>query len=233
MLDWFTNRFGIMGRKKTSSARSSDKRATASPANPWLREHVQDEFVRRAQKEGFRARAIYKLQEIDERDHLLKPGMTVVDLGAAPGSWCEYVVGRVGERGRVIALDILPMAPIDGVEYIQGDFTEQEPLDRLLESLGGKPVDLVLSDMAPNISGIAVSDQARAMHLVELALDLADLILRPGGSLLVKVFQGQGFPEFQKALQQRFKSVRTRKPKASRARSREIYLLAQGFLGAR
>jgi 23S rRNA (uridine2552-2'-O)-methyltransferase len=222
-----------MGRKKTSSARSSDRRAAGSPANSWLREHVQDEFVRRAQKEGFRARAIYKLQEIDEREHLLKPGMTVVDLGAAPGSWCEYAVGRVGDRGRVIALDILPMKPVDGVEFIQGDFTEQEPLDRLLEALGGKAVDLVLSDMAPNISGIAVSDQARAMHLVELALDLADRILRPGGSLLVKAFQGQGIPEFQKALQQRFKSVRTRKPKASRARSREIYLLAQGFLGAR
>ena len=216
-----------MSRKKKPG-----KQAASSPSNPWLREHVQDEFVRRAQKEGYRARAIYKLQEIDERDHLLKPGMVVVDLGAAPGSWCEYAVTRVGDRGRVIALDILPMEPIEGVEFIQGDFTEQEPLDRLLEILGGKPVDLVLSDMAPNISGIAVSDQARAMHLVELALDLADQILRPGGTLLVKIFQGRGFPEFQKAMQQRFKSVRTRKPKASRARSREIYLLAQGFMGA-
>jgi 23S rRNA (uridine2552-2'-O)-methyltransferase len=200
--------------------------------NRWMREHLQDEYVRRAQKEGFRARAIYKLQEIDERDRLIRPGMTVVDLGAAPGSWCEYVVSRVGEKGRVFALDILPMEPIAGVEFIQGDFTEQEVLDRLLERLGGGRVDLVLSDMAPNISGIGVSDQARAMHLVELALDLAEQVLRPGGDLLMKVFQGQGFPEFQKVVQNRFKSVRTRKPRASRSRSREIYLLAQGFLGA-
>jgi 23S rRNA (uridine2552-2'-O)-methyltransferase len=196
-----------------------------------MREHVQDEYVKRAQKEGYRARAIYKLKEVDERDQLLKPGMTVVDLGAAPGSWCEYAVSRVGDRGRVFALDILPMEAVAGVEFIQGDFTEQEVLDRLLEALGGREVDLVLSDMAPNITGIAVSDQARAMHLVELALDLAETVLRPGGNLLVKVFQGEGFPEFQKTLQQRFRSVRTRKPKASRSRSREIYLLAQGFLG--
>jgi 23S rRNA (uridine2552-2'-O)-methyltransferase len=198
----------------------------------WMREHLQDEYVRRAQKEGYRARAIYKLQEIDERDRLIKPGMVVVDLGAAPGSWCEYVVPRVGENGRVFALDILPMNPVPGVEFIQGDFTEQAVLDQLLQALGGRQVDLVLSDMAPNISGIGVSDQARAMHLVELAMDLAEQVLRPGGSMLVKVFQGQGFPEFQKSLQRRFKSVRTRKPKASRARSREIYLLAQGFLGS-
>jgi 23S rRNA (uridine2552-2'-O)-methyltransferase len=196
-----------------------------------MREHVQDEFVRRAQKEGYRARAIYKLKEIDERDSLIKTGMTVVDLGAAPGSWCEYAVSRVGDNGRVFALDLLPMEPISGVEFIQGDFTEQEALDRLLQALGDRPVDLVLSDMAPNISGIGVSDQARAMYLVELALDLAEQILRPGGALLVKVFQGKGFPEFQKTLQRRFRTVRTRKPKASRARSREIYLLAQGFLG--
>jgi 23S rRNA (uridine2552-2'-O)-methyltransferase len=202
-----------------------------SSKKQWMREHLQDEYVRRAQKEGYRARAVYKLKEIDERDRLIKPGMTVVDLGAAPGSWCEYVVTRVGEKGRVFALDILPMDPVAGVEFFQGDFTEQEVLDRLLGALGGRQVDLVLSDMAPNISGIGVSDQARAMHLVELAMDLAEQVLRPGGDLLVKVFQGQGFPEFQKALQRRFKSVRTRKPKASRARSREIYLLAQGFLG--
>lgn len=197
----------------------------------WLKDHVEDEYVRRAQRDGFRARAVYKLQEIDERDHLLKPGQTVVDLGAAPGSWCQYAVGRLGNQGRLIALDILEMESIDGVEIIQDDFSEQAGLDHLLAALKGRPVDLVLSDMAPNISGIAASDQARSVYLLELALDFCGQVLRPGGTLLVKAFQGEGFPEFHKALKQRFQSVKSRKPKASRAKSREIYLLAQGFKG--
>ncbi len=197
----------------------------------WLKHHLKDEYVRRAQREGFRARAVYKLQEIDERDHLLKAGQTVVDLGAAPGSWCQYAVGRLGEKGCLIALDILEMESIEGVEIIQGDFSEQEGLDRLLAALNGHPVDLVLSDMAPNISGIAPSDQARSVYLQELALDFCQQVLRPGGTLLVKAFQGAGFPEFQQALKQGFRTVKSRKPKASRAKSREIYLLAQGFKG--
>jgi len=197
----------------------------------WLKDHVSDEYVRRAQREGYRSRAVYKLQEIDERNHLLKPGQTVVDLGAAPGSWCQYAINRLGEKGRLVALDLLVMDSIDGVEIIQGDFTEQEVLEHLLATLNGRAVDLVLSDMAPNISGIASSDQARSVYLLELALDFCGQVLRPGGALLVKAFQGEGFPEFQKVLKQRFETVKSRKPKASRAKSREIYLLAQRFGG--
>ncbi len=197
----------------------------------WLKDHVEDEYVRRAQREGFRARAVYKLREIDERDRLLRSGQTVVDLGAAPGSWCQYAIGRLGRKGRLIALDLLQMEPIDGVEIIQGDFTERDALDCLLATLDGRAVDLVLSDMAPNISGIASSDQARSIYLLELALDFCEQVLRPGGNLLVKAFQGEGFPEFQTALKRRFRTVKSRKPKASRAKSREIYLLAQGFSG--
>ncbi|MFV1997007.1 MAG: 23S rRNA (uridine(2552)-2'-O)-methyltransferase RlmE [Acidiferrobacterales bacterium] len=195
----------------------------------WLRDHVDDEYVRRAQRDGYRARAAYKLQEIDQRDHLLKPGQIVVDLGAAPGSWCQYAISRLGEKGRLIALDLLEMDSIDGVEIIRGDFTEQAVLDHLLARLNGRAVDLVLSDMAPNISGIVSSDLARFAYLLELALVFCGQVLRPGGALLVKAFQGEGFPEFQKALKQRFQTVKSRKPKASRAKSREIYLLAQGF----
>lgn len=197
----------------------------------WLKDHVEDEYVRRAQRDGYRARAVYKLQEIDERDHLLKRGQTVVDLGAAPGSWCQYAIGRLGKQGRLIALDILAMEPIDGVEIIKDDFSEQTGLDRLLAALKGRPVDLVLSDMAPNISGIVASDQARSVYLLELALGFCGKVLRPGGTLLMKAFQGEGFPEFHKALKQQFQSVKSRKPKASRGKSREIYLLAQGFKG--
>ena len=162
----------------------------------WLREHLDDAFVKRAHKEGYRGRAVYKLQEIDRRDHLLGPGLHVVDLGAAPGSWSQYASERVGRQGQVVALDVLPMEPVPGVELIQGDFTEQPVLDRLLGAVHGEPVDLVMSDMAPNISGISVSDQARAIYLAELALDFAEKTLRPGGNLLIKVFQGEGFDGF-------------------------------------
>jgi len=206
--------------------------ARSKSSGRWLAEHFSDEFVKRARKEGYRSRAVYKLKEIDERDRLLRPGMTVVDLGAAPGAWTQYVKERVGKAGRVVALDILPMDSLPGVEVLQGDFTEESTLRRLLDALAGQPVDLVISDIAPNISGIDSADQARAMYLTELALDFASQVLKPGGAFLVKVFQGGGFNEFFKALQQQFTRVASRKPKASRPRSPEIYLVASGFRGA-
>jgi 23S rRNA (uridine2552-2'-O)-methyltransferase len=203
--------------------------ARSKSSGSWLAEHFTDEFVKRARKEGYRSRAIYKLKEIDERDRLLRPGMVVVDLGAAPGAWTQYVKQRVGASGRVIALDLLPIEPLAGIELLQGDFTEESTLAALLDALGGQPVDLVISDMAPNISGIDSADQARAMYLAELALEFAERVLKPGGGFLVKVFQGRGFNELYKAMQQRFTRVATRKPKASRPRSAEQYLLATGF----
>jgi 23S rRNA (uridine2552-2'-O)-methyltransferase len=197
----------------------------------WLARNARDKYVKRARQEGVRSRAIYKLEEIDRRDRLLRPGITVVDLGAAPGGWSQYVKGRVGDAGRVLALDILPMEPIVGVEFIEGDFTEQPVLDSLISHLGGKPVDLVISDMAPNMTGVASVDQARSMNLAELALDFADKALKPGGSLLIKTFQGAGFNEFYAQLRRRFEKLATRKPPASRAESKEIYLLGRGFRG--
>jgi 23S rRNA (uridine2552-2'-O)-methyltransferase len=195
----------------------------------WLGEHFADEFVKKAQQEGWRSRAVYKLAEIDAKDRLLKPGMTVVDLGAAPGGWSQFAVQQVGRKGRVIALDILDMEPIEGVEFLQGDFTEDEPLQRLLATLGDVQPALVMSDMAPNISGMDAIDQPKSMYLVELTLDLAEQVLAPGGSLLVKIFQGEGFDEYLKRLRVLFDKVSSRKPKASRARSREVYLLARGY----
>jgi 23S rRNA (uridine2552-2'-O)-methyltransferase len=197
----------------------------------WLARNAKDKYVKRARQEGARSRAIYKLEEIDRRDHLLQPGMTVVDLGAAPGGWSQYVKSRVGDSGRVLALDILPMEPIVGVEFIEGDFTELPVLDLLLQRLQGKPVDLVISDMAPNMSGVASVDQARSMNLAELALEFSDKSLKPGGSLLIKTFQGAGFNEFYAQLRHRFEKLATRKPSASRAESKEIYLLGRGFRG--
>ena len=203
--------------------------ARSKTSNAWLAEHFNDEFVKRARKEGYRSRAVYKLQEIDTRDRLLKPGMTVVDLGAAPGAWSQYLVERVGRSGRVIALDILPMEALPGVEVLQGDFTEESTLKALLDVLGGRPVDLVISDMSPNISGVDSADKARAMYLSELAVDFAAQVLKPGGAFLMKVFQGSGFSELYKGIQGKFTRVVSRKPKASRARSAEIYVLATGF----
>jgi 23S rRNA (uridine2552-2'-O)-methyltransferase len=197
----------------------------------WLARNAKDKYVKRARQEGARSRAIYKLEEIDRRDHLLQPGMTVVDLGAAPGGWSQYVKSRVGDSGRVLALDILPMEPIVGVEFIEGDFAEPPVLDLLLQRLQGKPVDLVISDMAPNMSGVASVDQARSMNLAELALEFSDKSLKPGGSLLIKTFQGAGFNEFYAQLRHRFEKLATRKPSASRAESKEIYLLGRGFRG--
>lgn len=195
----------------------------------WLDEHFDDEFVKRAQAEGWRSRAVFKLEEIDGKDRLLKPGMTVVDLGAAPGGWSQYAARKVGRTGRVLALDILPMEPLEGVEAMQGDFREEGALEDLRRRLREGRADLVLSDMAPNISGMAAVDQPRAMYLAELALELAREVLRPGGDLLVKAFQGEGYEELARALRESFATVAVRKPKASRPRSREVYLLARNF----
>jgi 23S rRNA (uridine2552-2'-O)-methyltransferase len=201
-------------------------RSKSSPR--WLKEHFDDPFVKRAHAEGVRSRAHYKLEEIIERDRLLKPGMVVVDLGAAPGGWSQLVRNTLGPSGRVIALDILEMPSIAGVEFVHGDFREAEALSRLEAALGGESVDLVLSDMAPNMSGVEAVDQARAMYLLELARDFADQHLRSGGTLLVKMFQGVGSDAFLRDLRSRYTKVQVRKPKASRNRSSEVYLLATG-----
>lgn len=200
------------------------KRSKSSKA--WLHEHVNDHYVHQAKALGYRSRAAFKLQEIDDKDHLLRPGMTVVDLGSAPGSWSQMVVERLQGKGRVLALDILPMEPIAGVDFLQGDFTDDAVAAEFERLLAGGRVDLVLSDMAPNISGIASSDQARAIYLCELALEFARAHLQPAGSMLVKVFQGEGFDEFRRQMMDSFASVVVRKPKASRDRSSEVYLLA-------
>jgi 23S rRNA (uridine2552-2'-O)-methyltransferase len=192
-----------------------------------MQEHVRDPYVKRAQAEGLRSRAAFKLREIDAKDRLFSPGQTVVDLGAAPGSWTEYAARRVGARGKVIAIDLLEMAPIAGVEFIQGDFTAAAALARLERTLGADGADLVLSDMAPNMSGVSATDQARSLQLAELAADFALAHLKPGGVLLVKLFQGSGYPEFLGWLREGFESVASRKPGASRDRSREMYLLAR------
>jgi 23S rRNA (uridine2552-2'-O)-methyltransferase len=191
----------------------------------WMREHVKDPYVQRAQKEGYRSRAAYKLLEIDARDHLIKPGQVVVDLGAAPGGWCQVAGAIVGEAGKVIALDLLPMEPLRGVEFIQGDFRDEEVLRKLEACLQNRPIGLVISDMAPNFSGVSQVDQDRAIYLAELALEFAAEHLSPGGSFLVKVFQGSGFEDYMKLMRSRFAKVVVRKPKASRDRSSEVYLL--------
>lgn len=194
----------------------------------WMREHVNDEFVKRAQKEGYRSRASYKLLEIDTRDHLILPGMRIVDLGAAPGGWSQVAAQILKGRGLILAIDLLQMPPLPGVTFIQGDFREEAALAEMQEILGTAPVDLVISDMAPNISGIDSVDQAKSMYLAELALDFTGEHLKPGGNFLVKVFQGEGFAEYIRAMREQFQQVVTRKPKASRDRSNEVYLLGKG-----
>ena len=194
----------------------------------WMHEHVTDPYVQKAKAEGWRSRAVFKLSEIDEKDHLLKPGLTVVDLGATPGSWCQYAARRIQPGGKLVALDLLEMTPMAGVEFIQGDFREDETLHRLEATLAGRPVDLVLSDMAPNMSGISVSDDARVMHLAELTLEFARQHLKPGGDMLVKVFQGAGFMDLRREIASAFETLLVRKPAASRDRSAETYLLARG-----
>jgi 23S rRNA (uridine2552-2'-O)-methyltransferase len=196
----------------------------------WLQEHFSDPFVKKAQAEGLRSRAAYKLEELVERDRLLKPGMVVVDLGAAPGGWSQWVRQALGDRGRVIALDILDMPTLAGVEFLHGDFREDAVLSQLEATLDGHPVDLVLSDMAPNMSGVDAVDLPRAMHLAELAMDFADRHLRVGGTFLIKLFQGVGFDDYVRDLRKRYAKVVIRKPAASRKRSPEVYALAQGKL---
>jgi 23S rRNA (uridine2552-2'-O)-methyltransferase len=195
----------------------------------WLAEHEADEFVRRARLAGWRSRAVFKLEEIQNKDTIIRPGMTVVDLGAAPGAWSQYVMHVMGGKGKLLALDILPMDPIAGVTCIQGDFRDEDVLEELEADLGGRRVDLVLSDMAPNISGMSAVDQPRAMYLAELALDFARKHLVEGGAFVAKVFQGEGFQQFVAELRQSFETVRIRKPAASRPRSREVYSVARNY----
>jgi len=194
-----------------------------------LREHFDDDYVRRSQGAGYRSRASYKLLEMQEKDRLIRPGMTVVDLGAAPGGWSQVAAELVGDEGRVVASDILPMDAIAGVDFVQGDFTDDLVYERLLSVIGEPGADLVISDMAPNITGMSEIDQPRSLGLAELALELAKTILKPGAYFLVKLFQGAGYPEYHREMQPSFNSIKTRKPKASRARSREVYLLGSGF----
>jgi 23S rRNA (uridine2552-2'-O)-methyltransferase len=194
-----------------------------------LKEHRDDPYVQRAQRDGYRSRACYKLLEIQQKDRIIKPGMTVLDLGSAPGGWSQVAVELVGHRGRVIASDILPMDSLAGVEFIQGDFTEDAVFAAILDSVADDTVDAVISDMAPNMSGMNAVDQPRSMYLVELALDLARRVLAPGGSFVAKVFQGEGFDDLLRDTRTSFDKVLTRKPGASRPRSREVYLVATGF----
>lgn len=195
----------------------------------WLDRHVHDPFVKLAQKEGYRSRAAYKLLGLDERDHLLKPGMTVVDLGAAPGGWCQVAANKVGEQGKVFGIDLLPVSPVPGVQLFQADFTEEEGLALVEDALKGRKADLVLSDMAPNISGVKDADQAKHYMLAELALDFAVRWLKPEGAFVVKVFQGSGFEDYLKQVRAVFSKVVTRKPDASRDESRENFLVARGL----
>jgi 23S rRNA (uridine2552-2'-O)-methyltransferase len=204
------------------------KRRSRSSAR-WLKEHFADPFVQRAQSEGWRSRAVFKLEEIDRRVKLLKPGAVCLDLGAAPGAWSQYAARRVGARGRVVATDILPMPELPGVEFVQGDFREPEVFDRVLHLLPERQVDVLLSDMAPNLSGVDAIDQPRTIHLAELALEMAGRILKPGGNALIKVFQGSGFVELLQDARRQFGRVKLLKPEASRSRSPEMYLLAMQF----
>ena len=205
--------------------------ARSKSSSRWLQEHFNDHYVKESQKDGYRSRASYKLLEIQQKDRLFKPGMTVVDLGAAPGGWSQVVAKLVGANGMVLASDILPMDNLEDVTFIQGDFTENEVLEQLLAPLDDRLVDVVISDMAPNMSGIPDVDQPRAMHLVELALDMTQQVVRPGGAFVCKVFHGEGFDGWMKECKQHFEKVAARKPDASRSRSREVYVVGRGFRG--
>lgn len=204
-------------------------RPRSKSSGRWLKEHFADPFVQRAQSEGWRSRAVFKLEEIDRREKLLKPGAVCLDLGAAPGAWSQYAARRVGRKGQVVASDLLAMAELDGVAFVQGDFREEQIFERLLSLLPARQVDVVLSDMAPNLSGVDAIDQPRSLHLAELALDMADRVLKPGGAALIKVFQGSGFQELVQGARRRYSRVKLVKPQASRSRSPEIYLLAMQF----
>jgi len=203
--------------------------ARSKSSSRWLQEHFKDHYVKESHKDGYRSRASYKLLELQKKDRLFKPGMVVVDLGAAPGGWSQVVEPLVGSDGLVLASDILPMDSLEGVQFIQGDFTDPQVFEQLLAALGDRPVDVVISDMAPNMSGIPGVDQPKAMYLAELALDMAGRVLKPGGAFISKVFHGEGFDLWMKDCKTRFAQVVTRKPDASRSRSREVYLVAKGF----
>ncbi|WP_115719390.1 23S rRNA (uridine(2552)-2'-O)-methyltransferase RlmE [Gallaecimonas mangrovi] len=205
------------------------KKKRSASSSRWLKEHFDDPYVLAAQKRGLRSRAVFKLEEIQQKDKLIRPGMTLVDLGAAPGGWSQLASELVGEQGEVIACDILPMDPLPGVAFLQGDFREEAVLNALLDRIGGRKVNVVLSDMAPNMSGTKGVDQPRAMYLVELALDMCHQVMAPGGSFVVKVFMGEGFEEYIKAVRAAFTSVKTRKPDSSRSRSSEVYIVATGY----
>ena len=195
----------------------------------WIQQHVKDPYVLQSQRDGYRSRASYKLLEIVEKNRLIRPGMTVVDLGSTPGGWSQVAARMVGHEGRVHALDILPMDPIAGVDFIQGDFTEQEIFDELLSVIGNRPVDLVISDMAPNLTGSKAVDQPTSIYLVELAVDLACKVMKPEGVFIAKLFQGEGFDEFVRHVRTLFNTVSMRKPDASRSKSREVYMVAKGL----
>lgn len=202
-----------------------------SSSKAWLKEHREDPYVQQAQRDGYRSRACYKLLELQEKDKLIRSGMTVLDLGSAPGGWSQVAMALVGDSGQVIASDILPMEDISGVTFFEGDFTEDTVFRQIIDALEGKPVDLVISDMAPNMSGVHAVDQPRATYLVELALDMAAQVLAPGGNFVTKLFQGEGFDEVLAQAKGSFERVLTRKPKASRPRSREVYMVAKEFRG--
>ena len=206
----------------------ANKTRTVS-SQKWMKEHFDDEYVKKAQKLGLRSRAVFKIEEINNKDKLIKPGMNVVDLGAAPGSWSEYAVKVLGNKGQVVACDILPMESIAGVAFLQGDFREEAVLNALLSKIDGRNVDVVMSDMAQNMSGNEATDQPRNMYLVELALDMCHQVLKKNGSFVVKVFQGDGFEQYMKDVRAAFVNVKTRKPESSRARSREVYIVATGY----
>ncbi len=203
--------------------------ARSKSSSRWLKEHFDDPFVKMAQKDGYRSRASYKLLEVQEKDRILRPGMTVIDLGSAPGGWSQVTSRVIGDKGTLIASDILPMAAIADVTFIEGDFTEERVFNEIMDAVGNNPVDLVISDMAPNMSGVRTADQAAAMYLCELALDLASKVLRPGGDFLIKVFHGEGFDAYLRDVRSRFEKIQMRKPASSRDRSREQYLLARGM----
>lgn len=205
-------------------------RGKSKSSDRWLNEHVTDSYVKQALADGFRSRAVYKLIELDQKDCLISPGYTVLELGAAPGGWTQYIAEKVGDQGKVVATDILPMDSVSNVTFVQGDFTDTAVADKVETEIGKHGADLVLSDMAPNISGVAASDQARVMGLVELALDMAITVLNQNGAFAVKLFQGEGFDAYIKHVRARFKTVKLRKPAASRPRSREIYVVARNLI---
>ena len=219
----------MSGRSKCAAHFSENKPMAKSKNRSWIKRHVNDPYVLQSQKDGYRSRASYKLLEIVEKNRLIRPAMTVVDLGSAPGGWSQVAARLVGHEGRVYALDMLPMDPIAGVDFIQGDFTEQQVFDQLLAAIGNRPVDLVISDMAPNLTGAKAVDQPAMIYLAELAIDLTGQIMKPEGVFVAKLFQGEGFDQFVRHVRTVFNTVSLKKPDASRAKSREVYLVAKGL----